>query len=85
MAASDRLYFNSYVSLREVEVSTDPVLRLGTPRLMIDSQRTELQLWRGISASEDRARFVGIRPARDGGDAMDGIHVMESWLSEFRD
>jgi len=83
--AGDRLYFNSNVSLREVEVSTDPVLRLGTPRLMIDAQRTELQLWRGISASADGTRFVGIRPARDGGDAMYGIHVMESWLSEFGD
>jgi Tol biopolymer transport system component len=80
-----RLYFNSNASLREVEVSTDPVLRLGTPRLMIDAQRTELETWRGISASTDGTRFVGIRPARDGGDAIDGIHVMESWLSEFGD
>jgi Tol biopolymer transport system component len=81
----DRLYFNSNASLREVEVSTDPVLRLGTPRLMIDAQRTELETWRGISASTDGTRFVGIRPARDGGDAIDGIHVMESWLAEFGD
>jgi serine/threonine-protein kinase len=86
--AGDRLYFNSLTSLMEVEVSTDPVLRLGTPRLLIDGQQTELKIWRGISVAADGRRFVGTRDVRneEGEEESEGgIHVVQNWMSDFRD
>jgi hypothetical protein len=72
----------------EVEVSTDPVLRLGTPRVFIDPDRSTLSLQgNGIAVSEDGKRFVGIRGVETEGEneVEEGIHVVLNWYSEFRE
>jgi hypothetical protein len=83
--AGDRLYYNSYGSLMEVQVSTDPVLRLGTPRLFIDPDQTTLQPWRGTAIARDGKRFIGIRDVeKDEADKVEeGIHVVLNWFSDF--
>ncbi len=83
--AGDRLYYLFYDKLMEVRVSTDPVLRLGTPRLLLDSQESSIHLWRGIDITKDGKRFVGIREvAVDQAErAPDGIHVVMNWHAEL--
>jgi serine/threonine-protein kinase len=82
----DRVYFLSHLSLMEVEVSTDPALRLSTPRLLIDGEKTQLTLWRGFAVAADGTRFVGVREwEEDEGEeeVEDGIHVVENWFLDF--
>ncbi len=82
------MYFLAHNSLMEVEVSTDPVLRVGRPRVLIDKERTKLMLWRGFAVTEDGTRFVGARQHQEDegeGKAEDGIHVVENWFLDFED
>ena len=68
-------------------MSTTPVLRLGTPRVLIDGAKTKLTLWRGFDLTEDGTRFVGAREwEEDEGkeEVVDGIHVVENWFSDFK-
>jgi len=86
----DRVYFVSRLSLMEVEVSTDPALRLSTPRVLIDVEKTKLTLWRGIAVTQDGTRFVGTREREkeesEGEEEVeDGIHVLENWFLDFGD
>ena len=84
----DRVYFLDRGTLMEVEVSTDPVMRLSRPRVLIDNEKTKLTLWRGFAVAEDGTRFVGARPLEeDEGEEQveDGIHVVENWLLDFED
>ena len=84
----DRLYFLARNSLMEVEVSTDPVLRVGRPRVLIDKERTKLMLWRGFAVAEGGTRFVGARPLEEDEaeeQVEDGIHVVENWFLDFED
>jgi hypothetical protein len=70
----------------EVELSTNP-LRLGTPRVLIDSSSSKLTPWKGLDVTQDGKRFVGIRDHREEGEEEeeleDGFHVVENWLSDF--
>ncbi len=84
----DRLYFLARGSLMEVEVSTDPVMRLSRPRVLIDNEKTKLTLWRGFAVAEDGTRFVGARPLEeDEGEEQveDGIQLVENWFLDFGD
>ena len=83
----DRLYYTSYSALLEVEVRTEPTLRLGTPRQMFDHTESAVEYWEGFAIAPDGKRFVGIRQvARDDDeDVVEGIHVVENWLAEFGD
>jgi serine/threonine protein kinase len=83
----DRLYYHTYNKVMEVQVSTDPVLRLGTPRLFIDPDRSTLSHGNGIDVTADGKRFVGIRRVETTGEdeVEEGIHVVLNWYSEFRD
>ena len=87
--AGDRLYYNSYGKLMEVEVSTDPALRLGTPRVVVDPDRTTLLPWLGIDITQDGKRFVGIRNVAitmdDEDTVEEGIHVVLNWVSDFKE
>jgi hypothetical protein len=87
--AGDRLYYNSYGKIMEVQVSTDPVLRLGTPRVFLDPDQTTLLPWKGIDIAEDGKRFVGIRNVKKDDDDDDqveeGIHVVLNWFSDFEE
>jgi hypothetical protein len=81
------VYYLNRGTLMEVELSTDP-LRLGTPRMLIDREKSKLTLWKGIAVTEDATRFVGIQNHREDEDVEeveDGIHVVENWLSDFGD
>ena len=71
----------------EVEVSTDPELQLGTPRLLVRSTGI-LSIWRKIAMTQDEGRFIGIRTAKDDDDEETpdaGIHVVENWTLDFED
>ena len=84
----DRVYFLAHNSLMEVEVSTDPVLRLSRPRVLIDNEKTKLTLWRGFAVAEDGTRFVGARPLEeDEGEEQveDGSQLVENWFLDFGD
>ena len=85
--AGDRLYYHYYHKLMEVQVSTNPVLRLGTPRLLFEPDQSTLQLWRGVDIAEDGKRFVGIRGVEkdDESEVEEGIHVVLNWFSDFAD
>ena len=87
--AGDRLYYNSYGKLMEVQVSTDPVLRLGTPRVFLDPDQTTIMSREGIDIAEDGKRFVGIRNVKKDDDDHDkieeGIHVVLNWFSDFEE
>ena len=83
----DQIYFLNRRTLMEVELSTDP-LRLGTPRVLIDGEKSDLTLWRGFAMTKDGTRFVGTRNHREAEDeeeAEDGFHVVENWFSDFED
>jgi hypothetical protein len=84
--SGDRLYYHDFDWLMVVRVSTDPVLQLGTPRVLLDSG-AGLQLWRGVDLAKDGKRFVGIREVeRDEAEAVkNGIHVVLNWYTEFED
>ena len=65
----DRLYYHAYNSVMEVEVSTDPFLRLGTPRSFIDPDSSTPSLQgNGIAVTKDGKRFVGIRGVETEGE-----------------
>jgi len=85
--SGDRLYYTSYGKLMEVQVSTDPVLRLGTPRVFLDPNQTTIMPWLGIDIAEDGKRFVGIRNVKKDDDEEDkveeGIHVVLNWVLDF--
>jgi hypothetical protein len=71
----------------EVQVSTNPVLRLGTPRIFLDWDQTTIMPWLGIDIAEDGKRFVGIRNVKkdddDEGKVEEGIHVVLNWVLDF--
>jgi serine/threonine protein kinase len=67
--AGDRLYYNSYGKIMEVQVSTDPVLRLGTPRVFLDPDQTTL-----LQKDDD-----------DDDQVEEGIHVVLNWFSDFEE
>jgi Tol biopolymer transport system component len=86
--AGDRLYYNSYGKIMELQVSTDPVLRMGTPRVFLDPDQTTLLPWLGIDIAEDGKRFVGIRNVKkdeDDDEVAEGIHVVLNWFSDFEE
>ena len=73
----------------EVQVSTDPVLRLGTPRVFLDPDHTTILSWEGIDIAEDGKRFVGIRNVKkddnDDDKVEEGIHVVLNWYTDFEE
>ena len=84
------MYFLEGGTLMEVEVSTEPLMRLGTPRKLIDGEETKLHLWRGIAMTEDGTRFIGARnPEEEQGEGEEeveeGIHLVQNWFSDFSD
>jgi len=87
--SGDRLYYHDYDRLMVVQVSTDPVLRLGTPRLFLDPSHTTILPWEGIDIAEDGKRLVGIRNVKkddnDEDKVEEGIHVVLNWFSDFEE
>ncbi len=79
------MYYHDYDRLMVVQVSTDPVLRLGTPRLFIESERTRFRFDRGTDIADDGRRFVGVRATEldESERPPRGIHVVLNWYAEF--
>jgi Tol biopolymer transport system component len=81
-----RLYYVRGDDVMEVDVTTAPDLRLGTPRLLFTRPPIRRALIFGwapgydVSAQEDR--FVFCRATGDSGD-LSGMVVVQNWAAEF--
>jgi len=82
----DRLYYVQGESLMEVDVATDPVLRLGTPRALFSRKPLGWGLifgWPpGFDVSPQGDRFVISQPVGEEPEE-NGIVVLENWSREF--
>jgi serine/threonine-protein kinase len=88
-ASGERIYFNSEGRLMQVSFSASPHVSLGTPEVFVDSRTTPFVPFRRIGVAPDGKRLVVVRNVEKDGEedqaTVDGIFVVENWLSEFRE
>jgi len=79
-----RLYFLAGTDLMELEVTTDPVLRLGTPRKLfsISSLGNEGALTNRFCVAPDGQRFLFVKAIKQEGD-QPRLVLVRNWLREF--
>lgn len=79
----DRLFFTRLPqTLMEVEVSTDPGLKLGTPRELFTAREGEVELFMGFDAAADGERFLAVR-LHIPEPRLPTIAVVENWVAGF--
>jgi Tol biopolymer transport system component len=84
----DKLYYLHEGDIMEVDVSTSPSLRIGTPRKLFSHEFCGLPVLPGLSegfdVSADDERFLMVTPADEGRSGSE-ITVVENWFLEFRE
>ncbi|GJM25295.1 MAG: hypothetical protein DHS20C16_17100 [Phycisphaerae bacterium] len=66
-----------------VDVTTDPTVQFGMPRLFLDGKARNLQLNAGWSVSADGKRVVALLGETEN-SGPDAISVIENWYEEYR-
>ncbi len=82
----DKLYYFRENDLMEVNVSTSPSLKLGTPRMLFRHEPCGHPLIPGLSegfdVSGDGQRFLMVTPTK-AGKRGGNLRIVENWFSEF--
>ena len=90
-AEGDRLFFVNDGKLHEVGVTSDPGLRLSSPRVVIDEAPNQLLLGHSYGTPRGGDRFVAVQTVENEAKNEEetaprhGIFVVQNWLAEFRD
>jgi hypothetical protein len=73
--------------LMQVSFSASPRVALGTPEVAVNGGETEFVTWRRFAMDPAGERILLVRGFEEEGaePRIDGIHVVENWLGEFRD
>ncbi len=85
-AAGDRLYYAQEEAIMEVDVATEPRLRLGSPRIALARKPLGWRLvfgWPpGFDVEPGGERFI-VAQSVGGSQELSGIIVLENWIGEF--
>jgi Tol biopolymer transport system component len=82
--SGDRLYYVHANELVEVPFAFEPMVRLGTPRTVVDGEKERLRLENGYDVAPGGG-YVAVREVIESKAAAPTLTVVESWFSEFED
>ena len=87
----DKILFVNNGKLYEVEVVSEPGLRLGSPRMIVDGATHLLSLNQGYGVGPEGDRFIAVQTVepeveeRESETLRNGIFVVQNWLAELED
>ncbi len=77
------LFYVEADRLFAVDVTVEPSLTLGMPKLLYDGEPRAVVLWRGVGISPDGQRFI-LQQGENATKTEEKIAVVENWFSEFK-